>query len=852
MLQEMYNNGWMVPLTEVTADRRTARTGLMPGAAWHLSGVDLSSPGGIRPHGGLKFVRQLGAGTTVQQGDVRPFTIRVGADKTVSGFVYRTRTGSTAAIAVDWYDTANSTWYSQVLTSYSTTIASGQIDVVEFGRFIYVFRRGGEPLFFYMGDSGTSMVVRSNTGPGPRPPCKAPDRADPLGGLTTGETSAQVVLTRTPPSQLGVWPGTPPQADEDVRPLEPGDYVFGVQFYNSQNGRKSSISEIVPAQYVNFASEVPVVTAGGGSGSGSGTGTTLEVQYLDRYAYIEMRWDSSLYDQAIIYRSVKTQSAGGTFVASILLQEAIITLAGYLGGEGTTASPTLNRAIYCYSLQDKELVFTDLYSDRALFDEEMPKGGAALSYEGTMLVSSISGTVAPQNSVGEIRWSGLLEVSPELFPPSNRYVPRRAADEVKRFVGLGANVVGFSSSKVYLVRKEGGYIKIYEMHEGFGVVDPRACTAIGSFVYFVTDNGLKAVDSQGALDDIRALNNLIVDEWKASRASMSLAYDAALGVLVVFNSTEEEAALMWLNTSGVSFLEDMRLLGVEQGRLPTSPSTTDRAFFYDAYRRVYVLDNRQKTVSGALASGANGQKRIGTFDLVSGDSHFTVLSAVVIDPDTVPAHVSVSVTGGTIPSSVYTQGTYVYVVSPQAKYGKRALVVSSGVSSLTVEPESGLTLEAGDRLVLSPLVMRWTGSQVGLVTSEGAAFASAFDNFRSRHITGIRCSFSDVTVPVGHQISAVYEAGVYRDNDALPTVTALPTNPQTRLPELSIVEGAARLAAVFAGPANALAGSYGISGPTLYPSIRVLVADLDFRLLGVRIDGNIEGTERTGRSVTST
>jgi len=210
-----------------------------------------------------------------------------------------------------------------------------------------------------------------------------------------------------------------------ARKFEAGDYSFGYQLVDSKTGRRSALSNIAQVRSEDFT-----VTRTQG-------GNTISVKQ-DQYMGIELVYDSAKYDLMYVYRSVKIQDAGGTMVAGLLFLDKIVKLSDYLtckNGAGVSYTfntlTTSNRHVmYFYELEDKQLVYQNPYVDRSVFDETMPYGGAAIFYQSTMLMSRIevptastteeSRNVDPHRGLGEMRWSSLMEMSPELFPPFNR------------------------------------------------------------------------------------------------------------------------------------------------------------------------------------------------------------------------------------------------------------------------------------------------------------------------------------------------------------------------------------------------------------------------------------------------
>lgn len=666
-----------------------------------------------------------------------------------------------------------------------------------------------------------------------------------------------------------------------ARKFEPGDYSFGYVLVDSKTGRRSALSEIAQVRSEDFL----VGRIQGGN--------TISVKQ-DQHVGIEIVYDSEKYDLMYVYRSVKIQDAGGTMMAGLPFLDAVVTLQDYQtckNGAGpsytfNTLTSDLRHAMYFYELEDKQLVYQSPYTDRSVFDEQMPFGGAAIFYQNTMMVSRVE---APPKStttedrpedvsrgLGEMRWSSLMELSPELFPPFNRYNPTIPSNEVISFARAGGNVLGFSRDKVYHIRKSGPYIKVTEMHEGYGVSNQRSVDSVGSAAYFVTPHGLKAVDMQGQLDEIRNLNLVMSREWRSDLLSVEVSHDALMNCLFILNPVQEETYALWFSTGKTTKIADTTFAHVTQGPWPSNWSEanktaayryplTRRAFFLEQSQetrtsgtgitsypgpRIYIVDNAaQKTISGASASW-NNSRRITTLDF-SGDSRF-VASGVF---DTVGLSVPVSVaTGTTVPSGSW-QFAYVYLVHSTANsgnIGKKAKVMWNNTTNVffdttKAEAEWVKATVAGDVFVVSPVVFEWAGHPLGMQTDQGMVFSNA-DFFRVKIASSVGAAFTDVSGPplvdsvTATRPLAQFFGLLYSGTGETPEWTARTLNGDGQ-PYKSVQDGEGMVYAAFGSDSSD--GRYGAKGTSLNPGIRILCPDLDFRLLGCLVRGTITGVERS-------
>jgi hypothetical protein len=681
------------------------------------------------------------------------------------------------------------------------------------------------------------------------------------GRLEIGQTYKWVVQAElgSDEKNSAVWEFTV-EGDLDARLLEPGDYAFGYYLYDSVTGRQSAYSEVAQARTEDFP--------GGGT--------------LDAYAAMEIIYDTSKYDQAYIYRSVKVQDAGGTYVAGIPQLDQIINLDVYgtiNNGVGEAFPPTqdFKQAIYYYQLEDKQIAYQDVFGEIILFDERMPAGGSAIMFDQSMVVSKIRGAGVEQEenrpldvfkAQGELRWSSLRNLSPELFPPFNRYVPSVPSNEVLRFQRVGGNVVGFSNDRMYHLRREGTRIRVHEMHEGFGLVTHRGVDAVGSVLYFLTWKGLKAVDSFGKLDDVKVFDQVLTDEWKDSGLfDASVAFDPTLNTLFLLNPSKEAALAMWFNSGMSSELWDMPFTEVRQGNWPFDPTNYDDTLVTRALwvqnaptespgeaisgwkPKVYVYDYCREKVTSGSGIGNDGDPRVALLD-PAGDLRFTVSAS--------NNNVMLLAKDGPVPDvSGDLIGARVYVVesadsSLVGAWSTIKQVIDGGsVWTLTfLAADTGMfdTLGAGDRVCLSPVYFRWVGANVGLQTEQGMQFGGT-DYHRIKQIDALQCAFIDVSTisnyPTGGETDDRFRGLVYEGSDVQAKAEAYP-RALDGTPVVSVTEDEGTfLAAPGADPGGVLTGRYGVMGNALSAGVEVFMSDLDFRLLSVLVSGKILGTFRS-------
>lgn len=832
--------------------------------------------------------------------DLWPFDMVVGEDGYAYGFVYRMRrkNGATGASAcdvfADFYNSKRGLWEQGVVLMEGVPLppdldATGgrQMSVSEWGRFVYVFLEDREPVALTTNrDSPWAAVAQTNTGPGKRPTLLSPDKAGALGSLTALDDAGragngQVVLLDYLPEETGLFPwsggvsgsGLPaPQSAEDLNKLLPGDYTFAYVLHNSTNGRRSAISDLAQSRTTDFDPD--------------GTGV---LDPVGLYAAIEICYDTTLYDQAYIYRSVRVQGAGGTYIGTIYHLDRVIDLADYQTVNNPLADPDQAQAIYWYELEDKQLAAQDTFEDRTTFDENMPQGGASLWYENTMLVSSIrtassssSEEIRREDAVrgaGELRWSSLTDLSPELFPPANRYYPDIPTNAIVAMRKVSPNVIGFSRDRQYHIRKESTYLKVQEIHEGFGVVGNRAVETVGSLLYFVSTKGVKAVAANGQLDDVAALNQVIMEDWKNSLEKVSVALDPAFSAFFIHNEEEEEMCVVWFTTGTVTMVRDVPFRQVVRGRWPETFTFDSDNLLQDAgvgnstyanplVERAFFVQNSPKESASDVVSGWSPRiyrvdyrkARMQTTGAGAGSHDYGLLpntadSLVVVgDAYTAPDGQILTVNNATYTLPTDCWGYKIYVLKSSTVDIQTSAVIHSRPSAttlkLTADTMSSLYgLAAGDVLGISPIYFEWQGYPLGPVAEEGSPMGDDQDFFRVKVLDSIGCSFSLVTgyLLTADTTLARFRGAAYLGDRPTPEAYATPVGSNGAAVQ-TIKDHEGKYHAAFGvNTAGGYAGKHGVHGAIITPAIIIACPDLDGALLGVHVRGHVRDSVRTER-----
>ena len=643
---------------------------------------------------------------------------------------------------------------------------------------------------------------------------------------------------------------------DDLHKLPAGNYSFAYQLFDSKTGRRSGLSEIVVAEkdlFINSAEvEVPL------------------------YAALDVVWDHTKYDRMLLWRTVDTSSFGLTG-GGILSLEKIVTLDDHriLDPElENLDNDDYSHAFYIYASKDEVLQFKQPYpSGTPIFDEQLPYAGTAEFYEGTIFVSNIRNSPVTQanehninevkRGLGELRWSSLTDYSPELFPPTNYFIPPTPTNEVIALESMGGHLLGFSSDRMYFIRKESGgagaLMRINEVHEGYGVINQNCATTVGSSSYFLTPRGLKSVNATGKLDDVGAFDYLIFNQWDTDLSSVSIAFDSASSALMILSPSDEEIACLWFNSSRATTIKDATFDQCREGVWPQdnsdpSSSLIDRALFLmnapvpnaKVKPRVYILDYRREKTAVVDGTTLN---RLTTLD-ASSSSIYTVKS---IPEDSEPGRIELSELDLVADATISTDwiGGYVYVLSSsdESLIGAKEKLIDVEENIITLESfrlgDGGYgalaSLPIGSVVGISPIYFRWVGYPLPLEI-EGQQF-SRQDYHRSKHVSSMSAAFTDVSSPV-HTVGFSRFRGLLFENSIDVLRDSAFIVDDAGLMVDSIVDGQSVHWVPFGANAS-LDGIFGIVSSSPAPGLDIFVPDLDFRLMSVLVSGKLLPSYRT-------
>jgi hypothetical protein len=242
--------------------------------------------------------------------------------------------------------------------------------------------------------------------------------------------------------------------------------------------------------------------------------------------------------------------------------------------------------------------------------------------------------------------------------------------------------------------------------------------SVGNLIYFVSNRGLKAISSEGQVDDVSGMNQILNDQWLGSVSTVQMAYDAPTMCLYTLKPTsggisnglisaDGHAACMWFSTSCMTELYDLPFKYVRGGSwLNTTTGTLERRSIFFKKKSntqwgVYLPTTTRTGLNVNLLGESVGQ--LGTIEEDNG---------------------AFSINGGNAPYGC--AGYVLYSPTGESAVGKRFLI-----SDL-----ENAGLANGDIVSLAPVYMQWTGANIG--ASQDPNMDGYKEFFRTKQISSCR------------------------------------------------------------------------------------------------------------------
>ena len=892
---------WTYSLLTASESRASARTATPMQNAAELVGIDGTNNGGLQPFPGFReFYRfepdtatgwsgsnpylDTGTGLSIAHRsrvvDFWSFSVIAGTGTRVFGFVYLVRRPSDLATPAcnNVYDlliaynapnsgsnssiqpqTYSGIWKTEVLTqgiaaADASILADGGkavMSVETTGRAVYVFRRGQAPLVIYfkvVSPTSTTMT-KLTAGPGKR--VGSVLFSGNFGAASTHSTSnfPDPTNSSNPPGSVVFCKNDPTVAPNSsgggvvsnigtAVSADAGAYALAVQFEDSRSGRKSQICD-----NVNLTFSEPT-----------------------RRIFLDGIYDSSKFDTLNVYRSVRTNGAGGTFTNGVLQLEAQITLhstytVSQLPGVTTTGyGADFKLFRYAYQLGDSALVMQDVFLDKPSYTTTMPKGGAGALLDGTMLVGNISDGSSDLTGTGETRWSASGTDSPELFTATGIYKPQNIGDAVTCFRRTGQIMAGFTRNGIQVFSKQNGFIRVLGAHQGYGITGPYAAVTVGPVTYYLNYRGLKALYPDGRLDDVQSINQVVTDVWYQETSGaqelskVSLAFDPSTLCMYILNPEREQCVQMWFATGVVSELRDMSFGKVTQGWWEdTDGQLVPRAMFLFNAPYPDAVTNTNFRPAVFMPSRNYNDKNftpnkpsIGMLDINLDRCPSATITIAEPDPPasilqydsscTRVGHIVTEVAASNISTDITKTfrliGSWVYLLSPVSNPTSVVKHRVVDASATTIKLDGGF-YGSGMKWVLDPVYVKWMGSPLRLSESKD-------EDFVVRQPTSMGVVFSEFETGTSAPSTMYWVGSLYRNEESDPILSYVPTKPDGTVVNDSVQVGDTPHWVAF--------GKHSYLGQWFFPSFETFLPNVRYRLVGAQVKGRMLPTDRTRRT----
>lgn len=476
-----------------------------------------------------------------------------------------------------------------------------------------------------------------------------------------------------------------------------------------------------------------------------------------------------------------------------------------IGSSGATGSVTFKVRNYDVEVPDMQLVYLDVYIDKGNMDKTMPRGSVAAFMGSTLFVSRIGGAdvatpdnITPQSpprSIGDLRWSSTGEIQPENFKPSNRWIPRTPGNEIIGMRTVGNYMMAFSADRAYRIGRAGQFIKVEEVHLGYGLAGVDALEGVGGMVYFVSGGGVKAISAEGKIDDVAGLDALVNRLWLGQKSQIKMAFDAIGQCLTIIKPptalgvADGAAVCMWFGTNRITELTDLPFHYVRSGAHIVGGQLQRRAVFYKRNSTTswgaYIVDHERTRGTGKNLCGGTARFVTGAVTAISEEFDCACYGVVSGDKSTI-----------------------------------------AGTSSLPTTIFS-----------VAPILFRWVGGNVGSQADPGQPEYKDF--FRQKQLSTASTYFEVVSVGTLPATNATWRALAYRGTEETAMSTAVPTTRTGSIPNTFTV-----------GDTNpeqtgtAPFGKHGIMWSSLSVGFQCDIVGVDLRLLAFNAAGKVLDTTR--------
>ena len=459
---------------------------------------------------------------------------------------------------------------------------------------------------------------------------------------------------------------------------------------------------------------------------------------------------------------------------------------------------------------DIELTTRQIYNPIRDYTGLFPRSSRILGMDRQLFVVAVPNQgddpVSPYVDIGEKAAQRVMWSPPEKFDLENfrgaltgeMYRQPDVGDKILTLKRAGDFVIAAAQRGFIRLHKSGAFVAVNPVSAEWGIESRDGIAAVGSRVLFATAQGLMEVDAASLrISAIGAMRRVLTtaDYWRNSLASVIMAYDSALGAIILFNSSTEEMYLLWPETGGVTSLEDCPFVHGVEGVHPVDGGP-QRSFWVTEDGLVLTPDAEETATRKTMCGVSSGKTGNGT--ATSGTTTTLVDSGATFDGTNMKRF-------------------YVHFLSGDNAGAKRQIASIAG-TTITLAVALSNAVAAGDRYSIAPIPMRVRGWQV--------LYNNRIDHFNRKIVNTmsavVRLRGGSTDPETNPNMKITYEMYKRFSVDGSPDASA----------EVTLSEDP-----------TTMHGATPIAGPLLYPEWVCLSSDLDLELLAGDLSGRIPTAE---------
>ena len=363
---------------------------------------------------------------------------------------------------------------------------------------------------------------------------------------------------------------------------------------------------------------------------------------------------------------------------------------------------------------------------------------------------------------------------------------------------VGNYMMAFSADRAYRIGRAGQFIKVEEVHLGYGLSGVDALEGVGGMVYFVSGGGVKAISAEGKIDDVAGLDSLVNRLWLGQKSQIKMGFDAIGQCLTIMKPptalgvADGAAVCMWFGTNRITELTDLPFHYVRSGAHIVGGQLQRRAVFY---------------------------KRNST----------TAWGAYIVD------HERIRGTGKNLCGGVARVEAAGGITATAQEFDCACYLVETGERATVTGTNAGMF--SGLNFSVAPILFRWVGGNVGTQGDPGQPEYKDF--FRQKQLSTASTYFEVVSVGTLPATNATWRALAYRGTEETAMSTAVPTTRTGSIPNtFTVGDTNPELAG------TAPFGKHGIMWSSLSVGFQCDIVGVDLRLLAFNVVGKVLDTSR--------